>query len=417
MFSILDGCDADATMNEDTLARARRLSDTDLLALVKLLAKREREATVTLVAHLAILDERRLFLMEGFASLFTYCVQALDLSEHAAYNRIEVARAVRKFPRILTLLVEGAINLTTARLLAPHLTPANHTDILRSARHKGKREVEEIISEIRPQPSVVSSLRMLPATMSSAAQSQAERPTVPVRDAPADPTVLSCSVDGATPLPRSPAVDAPATSARASMEPLGTRRYRVQFTASAELRDKLTLAQNLLRHQVPDGDLGEIVDRAMTLLLEHLGRQKFAATSRPRPRSDGQPPTGSAGTRHIPAEVKRTVWLRDGGRCAFVARNGHRCQERGFLEFHHVVPHSTGGAATAENLELRCRTHNIYEATLFFEGFDLGQPGVVSTVEKAGLAGRHCARGRGAAANVMDHATSGKLPSEQTLER
>ena len=56
---------------------------------------------------------------------------------------------------------------------------------------------------------------------------------------------------------------------------------------------------------------------------------------------------------------------RDGGRCAFVGTHG-RCTERGFLEFHHVVPYADGGATVAENLELRCRAHNIYEAEKYF---------------------------------------------------
>jgi hypothetical protein len=44
------------------------------------------------------LDTRRLYLGEGCSSLFTYCTQVLHLSEHAAYNRIETARAARFSP-------------------------------------------------------------------------------------------------------------------------------------------------------------------------------------------------------------------------------------------------------------------------------------------------------------------------------
>jgi 5-methylcytosine-specific restriction endonuclease McrA len=157
----------------------------------------------------------------------------------------------------------------------------------------------------------------------------------------------------------------------------------VHFTATAEVRDKLTLAQDLLRHQIPNGDIGKILDRALTLLLEHLARQKFAATDRPRARPADQPAAGSSSTRHIPAEVKRAVWLRDGGRCAFVAENGRRCEERGFLEFHHVVPVSNGGTATTGNLALRCRAHNAYEATLLFAGLHRYERGDTVTPQGA----------------------------------
>ena len=63
---------------------------------------------------------------QGFSSLFTYCTQALHLSEHAAYSRIEAARAARRFPIILDLLADGAVNLTTICLLGPHLTDRSH---------------------------------------------------------------------------------------------------------------------------------------------------------------------------------------------------------------------------------------------------------------------------------------------------
>lgn len=89
---------------------------------MKLLAQQEREATAALIAHLAVLDERRLYLAEGCSSMFTYCVQVLQLLEHAAYGRIEAARAARRYPVLLDMLVEGSVNLTTVGLLAPHLT-------------------------------------------------------------------------------------------------------------------------------------------------------------------------------------------------------------------------------------------------------------------------------------------------------
>jgi len=64
------------------------LSDNDLLATVKRLARTECRATAALVRSLMELDARRLYLGEGYSSLFTYCTQALHLAEGAAYNRI-----------------------------------------------------------------------------------------------------------------------------------------------------------------------------------------------------------------------------------------------------------------------------------------------------------------------------------------
>jgi hypothetical protein len=110
----------------------------------------------------------------------------------------------------------------------------------------------------------------------------------------------------------------------------------------------------------PDGDPGRIFERALTLLLDDVARKKLAATPSPRPtRTDPR-------SRSVPAEVKRKVWLRDHGQCAFVSLHGRRCRERAFLEFHHVEPYAAGGETTASNISLRCREHNVHEAERVF---------------------------------------------------
>src|SRR3989442_395631 len=117
------------------------LSDGELVGRVKALVARERAVTAELVAHLAELDTRELSLREGSPSLYIYCRDALGLSEWEAYTRMEVARAARRFPFILELLAEGSVNLTAVKLLAPHLTPENHRDVLPAARAQRKARI------------------------------------------------------------------------------------------------------------------------------------------------------------------------------------------------------------------------------------------------------------------------------------
>jgi hypothetical protein len=70
--------------------------------------------------------------------------------------------------------------------------------------------------------------------------------------------------------------------------------------------------------------------------------------------------------REASAAVRRAVWLRDLGRCKFIGTDGHRCNERRFVGFHHVDPYALGGEATVDKIELRCRRHNDYEGRLYF---------------------------------------------------
>ena len=140
------------------------------------------------------------------------------------------------------------------------------------------------------------------------------------------------------------------------MAPLASDRYLLKVTLSAEGRARLDRARDLLRHVLPSGDPAAIVDRALTVLVEQLETARCAAARRPRAR-----PRATTTRRHVPASVRRAVWARDAGRCAFVGADG-RCRETGWLELHHVVPFARGGPTMVENLELRCRAHNAYEA-------------------------------------------------------
>jgi 5-methylcytosine-specific restriction endonuclease McrA len=307
-----------------------QLSDDVLLATVKRLALTERRATAALVRSLMELDVRRLYLGEGYSSLFTYCTQALHLAEGAAYNRIEAARAARRFPAVLKALDDGSVTLTALRLLAPHLTPDNHQDVLASARYKGKREIEVLVASLRPMPAVASTIRKLP------------EPRRVLLDATCD-TALTVVA------PRSAVVAPTITTSTSTIAPLAPERYKVQFTISRDTQEKLRRVQALARHAIPSGDLAEIFDRAITLLLRELECRRRAAVTAPRAAH------GAVGdSRHVPAFVKREVWRRDDGRCAFTGRDG-RCTERSLLEYHHVQPYAAGGAATAANIELRCR--------------------------------------------------------------
>src|SRR5438093_485933 len=151
-------------MSINTLALASGLSDHDLLARIGVLAGREREATAELVAHLAELDTRPSVYAAalGYGSLFSYCTEALRLSEDATCNRIYAARACRRFPVILDALASGALSLTSVRMLSPHLTAENHEAVLARASGRSRREIEALVAELAPRADVASSGRKLP---------------------------------------------------------------------------------------------------------------------------------------------------------------------------------------------------------------------------------------------------------------
>jgi HNH endonuclease len=363
-------------MNTTLLALASSLSDPDLLSRLAALAGKEREASVELVAHLAELDTRSfLYAGHGHGSLFTYCTEVLRLSEDAACNRIYAARACRRFPVILDALASGALPLTSVRMLSPHLTPENHEAVLARASGRSRREIEAQIAELAPRPDVPSSVRKLPAVTPPV-------PTPPSEIAP--PPAIEIKPTAVLAPESAPPISAPAAlpvTRRPIVETTSPERYRVQFTIGKESHDKLRRVQALLRREIRDGDPGAIFDRAIALLLEKVEREKLGTATKPRaprvirPGTDNQLSSGPLTSRHTPSHVRRSAWQHDGGQCAFVSRDGRRCTERAFLEFHHIRPYALGGPTSAENIALRCRRHNQYEAERVFGPRNRGNDG------------------------------------------
>jgi hypothetical protein len=316
----------------------KSISDDKLLGRLTELLQQSRRIESELVAHIGEVDQRRLYAREGSPSMFAYCTEVLHLSEHEAYLRIAVARASRKHPMLLEMLAEGRLHLSAIAKLAPYLTEANRETLLARAAGKSKREIEELVAELSPKPDVPATMRKLPE------RREQTKPT-PVAQLGPDRVV------------------SPTPEGRRRVEPLAPARYKVQFTASAELKEKLERLQALMRSSSsagPDGDLAAIIDAAVTEKLERLEAKRFAKTEAPR-KSLEQTNT-SPSSRYIPAAVKRAVVDRDGNQCGFVNAKGRRCSKSGGLEFHHHEPFGRGGDHSPENVFMMCRAHNGYLA-------------------------------------------------------
>ena len=372
------------TSDHPLLSTAARLSDDGLLTRVEDLARRSRAVTVELLAHLGELERRKLHRGQGYGRLLAYCTEVLKFSEASAYNRLQAARAARRFPLVLDLLASGRVNLTTVRLLAPHLTEENHRSVLEEASGQTRREVEKIVARLNPQPDVPSSIRKLPTPRTTASAgagvlsgrpvetdgsaipgngAASSAPTTPSAPTPASAPDATGASSPTTPPGAGPSVapTAPAAPTRGTLTPLRPSRYKLAVTLGEEEHDDLRWLQDAMRREIPDGDLAIIVRRALKAWRAEIEKKRFCATARPRP---AQPCT--PGSRHIAAEVQRGVWTRDEGRCAFVAKSGRRCTETSYLEYHHKDPYVIGGEATIDNISLRCRAHNAYEAELAF---------------------------------------------------
>src|SRR6187399_2444053 len=299
------------------------LSDRELFARMPTLVRAERRASAQVIAHLMEIERRRLYLGEACSSLFAYCRERLGYSEDAALKRMRVARLALVVPAALDELRSGRIHLTGLFVLSRYVTPENADELLGEARGKSRSELEHLLARLFPRPDV------------------AER-IAPIAGLGASGVVTGLGASG--------------DEFRGRTEPLSASRYRVEFTASSEFCEKLERARELLSHSLPSGDLATLLERALDELIEREVRRHQGA-GKPRKRRELR-----AGSRHVPVEVARAVWERDGFRCAFVDAEGRRCSERRFLTLEHRIPFAFGGLPTPENLCLHCAPHNAHTA-------------------------------------------------------
>jgi hypothetical protein len=260
-----------------------QLADADLVTGLAHLVARSNQVTAELLAHLGEVDARRLYLPAACSSIYSYCVRVLGLSKDAAYRRIHAARAARRYPLIYELVAAGKLHLAGITLLAPHLSPENHRELLSAALCLSKRDVERLIAHRFPTADPPSFVRRCPCSLPGM-----EASVTPPASAP------SATRGGMSSL-----VCPHTESARAELAPgqvmgevpqedaLGSRpaSYRVQFIAGQDVHDKLVAAQDLLGDSVPQGDLARVFERALDALLRDLRRSKHGTE---RPRKEGR---------------------------------------------------------------------------------------------------------------------------------
>src|SRR3954470_17323254 len=206
----------------------RVLGDDELLAAMLDLVRRDNELLAELLAHLAELDQRRLYLDLGFPSLHAYCTSALGMCESTAGRRITAARVCRKFPEVLARVAKGELHLSAVCSMSPHLDWNNAPELIDVCSNQSRRKVDEILAARFPRADVREKVRL---------------------------------------------------------DPLSADRYGLHFTIDAEALAELERVRALARHRLPGGELSELFKLAMRTLRMDLEKQRFSAGKKKRRRS------------------------------------------------------------------------------------------------------------------------------------
>jgi hypothetical protein len=328
----------------------RQLDDESLRRDLRFLAQREHHSLTILLIHLAEYDRRRLSEEEGYQSTYSYCVKCLGYDESGAYRRIQAARVCKRYPHILDYIMSGELSLSSLLLLSPVLTDSNHEVLISQARGKSKRELETHLAELEPRPASPDSFHRMPAP-----------PMWMTSAAPAASPQTSAPTELMEVLPSQPPGEWQAVM------PLSLERVRVGFDAAVVLMRLIERAKLILRHKYPEGRLEDVLREALEVMIERkdpgmrLGLQvgEGGGELAPAPMREPRFLAAWKGGRYIPARIKRAVWQRDDGRCAWRFDDGQVCGSRDALEFDHFRPFAKGGRSDdARNVRLLCRMHN-----------------------------------------------------------
>jgi len=235
------------------------LADGTLLRDLTALVARDRANIADLLAHLAEVDARRLFVPAGYPSMHAYCEQELGFSEDVANKRIRVARKAREVPALFAAIADGRLHLSGVILLAS-LTPDNAGELITAAERKSKAQIEALLAARLPRSEEIPIVETFSAT--------------PPAFGPIEPSIDPAARNQPAPGP------VRAIPRRSKVEPIARERYVLRACVGQATLDKLHRAQSLLSHKIPNGDLPAVLDRVLDLAIESLEKRKFSEWNR-----------------------------------------------------------------------------------------------------------------------------------------
>ena len=292
-----------------------------------------RDSENRLIEILCKIDEKKGFRLLGYSNMHVYCVKALSLSDAQAYSMVAVARKSKEIPELKELLEDKKMTLANATQLIPVITRENKQDLLQKAQDFSKRELAREIKKSHPDAVPKSRIKPITDGLSEARlviSTELEENLKRLQDIYCKKTNRSLSL-----------VDALALMATELLD-----RHDPVRKAQRNLRKRSETQRNLLpavKHMVTEqGGAKESKSRDET---------------KPAPLKNTSPPHGRV---PFTAQIRHAVSLRDKGQCCHKYSDGKRCEEKRWIQVHHIKPVSEGGTNAVSNLQTLCYNHHRY---------------------------------------------------------
>lgn len=256
-----------------------------------------------LLAVLTEMRKEKVFAVLNYSGIFDYCERCLKLSRAQAYYFKTVAEKSEHVPEIERAVVQGDLTLSQARRIVPVITPENQAEWIEKAKSLPQKELEREVTAMNPKAHVQEKIRPVAKELSE----------------------LKVPVDPKT---------------------------EENLAALKEI-----LSQKLGKHAT----LAQVVAWAAEVTRTKFDPLKRAERARKISSRKSAPAPASApklGRQPICASAKHSVVLRDGMQCTHVGADGRRCEQRQWLQVHHIVEVSKGGLNVVDNLRMLCWAHH-----------------------------------------------------------
>jgi hypothetical protein len=367
------------------LLEARQLRDG-----LATLLRAERTAAAEFLLALADFDRHRGWEPLGHASLFAFLNREFGLSKGAAYLRFTAARLLQRFPDVIEPLRDGRLCLSSVGELSRVLTAENLSAVLPRFFGCSSREAKEVTAALRPHeapPSQDQVTRVVPPLQAVVVGSASVERGTSCPDGSGALALAASTAPAVVHAHELPlAHPARAAAPRDDVEPLTADLRRLHVTVSRRLLDKIDAARDGLSHALRGATTEQVLEAALDLLIEKQARAR-GQVKRPRatvqvgagagPEAGAPPPPPSPLTKppparrdgpreHVPAAVRRAVWVRDHGRCQWPLDSGGCCGSTHQFELDHLLPWARWGPPTVDGLRLLCHPHNLLAARLAF---------------------------------------------------
>lgn len=262
------------------------------------MASHFRRCEAELLRLLTVVDAQKLFRKFELSSTYDYCVKRLQLSPDQALGFIRVVRKSETVPALGEAVLNGTLTVSRAKKIASVVTPANQEVWIQKAAELPTRILEREVATENPRESVPDRLRPFSGELSA----------------------FQCMVDRET------------ESLLRQAQDIVSRSERVSSDMNATL--KAVLKRFIRQHQpIPKA----VAQQSGPATIASIRGGKRVA---------------------MPASVERSVRQRDQGTCSFTHPEYGRCENRRWVELHHIIPVSAGGAHSVDNLVTLCSTHH-----------------------------------------------------------